>query len=175
MTPFRRRWLTASVTLHSHRLALPAALGILSGLLVSSPRPAAAGELGVEDAIRAAWARNPGLQASAEAVHAARADAARARDARLPTLSVTLRAARTDEPMMAFGTRLDQARIGQADFDPARLNHPDAIGAAGAGVTLTLPLFMGGRLVAGQRAATGLAAPRAQNRSQPPRQRSILL
>jgi outer membrane protein TolC len=59
--------------------------------------------------------------------------------------------------MMAFGLRLDQARIAQADFDPARLNHPAAIDGVGVGVTLTVPLYMGGRLVAGQRAAQGMA------------------
>jgi outer membrane protein TolC len=59
--------------------------------------------------------------------------------------------------MMAFGLALDQARIGQADFDPARLNHPDAVGGWGAGAALNLPLFTGGRTAAGARAA-GAAA-----------------
>ncbi|HET7824407.1 MAG TPA: TolC family protein [Anaeromyxobacter sp.] len=113
--------------------------------------------LTVDQAIRAAWQRNPALQASASQAEAARADASRARDARLPTLSLAGRGVRTDEPMMAFGLTLDQARITQADFDPARLNHPAAVGAWGAGATLTLPVFMGGRLLAGQRAA-GAAA-----------------
>jgi outer membrane protein TolC len=113
--------------------------------------------LTVDQAIRAAWQLNPALQASASQAEAARADASRARDARLPTLSLAGRGVRTDEPMMAFGLTLDQARITQADFDPARLNHPAAVGAWGAGAALSLPVFMGGRLLAGQRAA-GAAA-----------------
>lgn len=131
----------------------------LAALLAAALAPAAtaAAPLAVEDAIRGAWERNPALRASASGVDAARADAARARDARLPTLSLSARGVRTDEPMMAFGLKLDQARITGADFDPRRLNDPDAVGGFGAGATLSLPVFMGGRLAAGRRAA-GAAA-----------------
>lgn len=130
----------------------------LAALLAAlAPSLAAAAPLTIEDAIRGAWERNLALRASASQVDAARADAARARDARLPTLSLVARGVRTDEPMMAFGLRLDQARIGAADFDPARLNDPAAIGGLGGGATVSLPVFMGGRLAAGQRAA-GAAA-----------------
>jgi outer membrane protein TolC len=44
-----------------------------------------------------------------------------------------------------------------ADFDPARLNDPEAIGALGAGATLSLPLYAGGRISAGARAAGAMA------------------
>jgi outer membrane protein TolC len=121
--------------------------------LVASPPAARAAPLTIEEAMRSAWARNAALDASAAQVEAARAEADRARDARLPSLSLSARGVRTDEPMMAFGIRLDQARIQAADFDPARLNDPSAVTAVGGGVTLSMPLFMGGRLLAGQRAA----------------------
>lgn len=131
-------------------LALAAALSL-------APSLAAAAPLTVADAIRAAWSGNAALAASSAQVEAARADAARARDARLPTLSLAARGVRTDEPMMAFGLKLDQGRIGMSDLDPAALVDPDAVGAVGGGVTLSVPLFMGGRLLAGQRAAGKLA------------------
>jgi outer membrane protein TolC len=111
----------------------------------------------VEDAIRAAWTRHEGLRASAAGVAAARAEAERASWARLPTVSLAGRAIRTDEPLMAFGVKLDQGRITQADFDPAKLNNPAAIAGLGAGATLQVPLFMGGRLTAGARSADALA------------------
>lgn len=131
------------------------ALALLASVsLLAAPAAARAAPLSIEDAVRAAWARNAALDASAAQVDAARAEAARARDARLPTLSLSARGVRTDEPMMAFGLVLDQGRIGQADFDPARLNDPAAVTAVGAGVTVSVPLFMGGRLYAGQRAAS---------------------
>ena len=134
-------------------------LALAALLLAPSAAPSAApaAPLELPDAIRAAWSKNQGLQASAAGVAAARADAERARDARLPTLSLQARGVRTDEPMMAFGLKLDQGRIGAADFDPARLNDPAAIGGWGAGASLALPLYAGGRLVAGRAAAEAMA------------------
>ncbi|BDG02239.1 TolC family protein [Anaeromyxobacter oryzae] len=138
-----------ATTRHLARAALLAA-ALAPSLVHAAP-------VTIEEAIRAAWSGNPALRASASQVEAARADAARARDARLPTLSLAARGVRTDEPMMAFGLKLDQGQITAADFDPARLNDPAAIGAWGAGATLSVPVYAGGRLVAGQRAA-GAAA-----------------
>jgi outer membrane protein TolC len=126
-------------------------------IVALAPAAARAAPLRIDEAIRAAWERNEGLRASASGVAAARADAARARDARLPTLSFLARGVRTDQPMMAFGLKLDQGRIGPEDFDPARLNDPAAIGGWGAGAAVSVPLFMGGRLAAGQRAAGAMA------------------
>lgn len=152
--------MTHRTTFRTPRAAL---LLALAALLAPRDASAQAAALTIDDAIRAAWTQNAALRASAAQVDAARADAARARDARLPTLSATARAVRTDEPMMAFGLRLDQGRITQADFDPARLNDPAAIAGVGGGVSVALPLFMGGRLVAGQRAAGAAARAEAED------------
>jgi outer membrane protein TolC len=137
----------------------PAAVLALAALaaLALAPAAAAADPLSLEQAVRAAWARNPALGASAAQVAAARADAARARDGRLPTLSLAARGVRTDEPMMAFGLLLDEGRVAASSFDPARLNSPPAVGGWGGGVTVSLPIYAGGRLVAGQRAAEAMA------------------
>jgi outer membrane protein TolC len=62
---------------------------------------------------------------------------------------------------MAFGLKLDQARIAAPDFDPSRLNDPAAIGGWGAGATIAVPLFTGGRLTAGRRAAGAMAGAEA--------------
>jgi outer membrane protein TolC len=129
----------------------------LAALLSAVPVAARPAPLTVEDAIRTAWTHHEGLRASAAGVEAARADAGRASLARLPTLSLQGRAFRTDEPMMAFGTKLDQGRITQSDFDPARLNNPPAIGAVGAGASLQVPLYAGGRLSAAAHAADAMA------------------
>jgi len=127
------------------------------GLLAALPAAARAAPLTVEEAIRAAWSRNEGLRASASSVEAAQAEASRATLSMLPTVSLSAKGVRTDEPMMAFGMKLDQGRIGTADFDPARLNDPGALGGVGAGATVSMPLFMGGRLLAGRRAAGATA------------------
>jgi len=142
----------------SSRRLRAALLIALPALAAGVPLPAlAAVPLTVAAAIRSAWSRNEGLRASASSVEAARAEADRAALSRLPSLSLSAKGIRTDEPMMAFGAKVDQGRIGPADFDPARLNDPPAIGGFGAGATVSLPLFAGGRLLAGTRAAGAMA------------------
>jgi len=126
-------------------------------LLLTAPAAVHAAPLTVQEAIRAAWDGNPALRAAASAAEGAREDASRAAASRLPSLSLTARGVRTDEPMMAFGLKLDQGRIAAADFDPARLNDPAALGAWSGSAAIQLPLFMGGRLLAGQRAAEAMA------------------
>jgi outer membrane protein TolC len=79
-------------------------------------------------------------------VQAARARAEAARHAeravgsfRMPTLGLEVGAVRSNDPVAAFGGRLRQGRFTEQDFDPARLNQPDALtdwsGAVGAGWT----------------------------------------
>jgi outer membrane protein TolC len=121
----------------------------------------AAGTLTLEDAVRTAWARHLGLAAGAAQVEAARADAAAATASLLPALQLSARGVRTDEPLMAFGIKLDQGQITSADFDPARLNDPAAITGFGAGVSLTQPIFAGGRILAGRRALRAQAGAEA--------------
>ncbi len=139
-----------------------ATASLVAALLLTPLAARAAAPLELTDAIRSAWSRNQGLQASAAGVAAARADADRARDAALPSLSLQARGVRTDEPMMAFGLRLDQGRIAQADFDPRKLNDPAAIGGWGAGASVMLPIYAGGRLTAGRAAAEAMAGAEAQ-------------
>lgn len=141
----------------SARLSLALAALALAG-------PAAAADFSVEGAIRAAWDRHLGLAAAGAQRDAAAADAAAAGAAAWPTVAVQARAVRTDEPVAAFGLRLDQGRIAMQDFDPARLNDPAALSAIGAGVTLTQPLYAGGRISAGRRALSAAAGAEGASR-----------
>ncbi|HEU4952211.1 MAG TPA: TolC family protein [Holophagaceae bacterium] len=113
--------------------------------------------LTLPQAIRQAWERQPGLLAGDAQVEQARAEAAAARAGRLPTLQADAGWRRTDEPLMAFGMKLDQARITAADFDPARLNGPDPVSGLGASLALRQPIYAGGRIDAGITAARDLA------------------
>jgi outer membrane protein TolC len=113
--------------------------------------------LSLAEAIRATWAAHAGLKAGEAEVESLRADATAADDARLPTATFGARALRTTEPMMAFGLKLDQGRIATSDFDPALLNSPDAAYAWGLSAAVTQPLYAGGRIDAGRRAAQALA------------------
>jgi outer membrane protein TolC len=121
------------------------------------PASAAAAPFTIEDAIRATWKQNPALAASGEMVAAAKADAEGARDGRLPSLLLSTKAVATNEPMSAFGLKLDEQRITAADFDPSRLNSPASVRAVGGGATLMQPIYMGGRLTTARRAASAQA------------------
>ncbi len=132
---------------------------------------AAAAPLDLPSAIRRALVHSPVLRAGASAVEAARDDAAAARAAHLPTLELGARAVRTSEPAGAFALRLDEGRLGAADFDPARLNAPAAVGGIGLSALLNLPLYSGGRAGDGERAARGLA--QAEEQSQERRKQQI--
>lgn len=117
--------------------------------------------LTLPEAIHQAWTGQSGLQAGAAMVARAAAEGAAMRDLRLPTVTLGAGLTRTNEPMMAFGTKLDQARIGQMDFMPSALNHPDPITGAGGFLTVAQPLYAGGRLDAARKAGAAMAGAEA--------------
>ena len=127
---------------------------LLAALLAVPPTNPA---LTVGDAIRLAWARHPGLASESFAQEAAEFDSSTARHSLMPSLEVSARATVTNEPLGAFGLKLDEGRLVARDFDPAQLNHPSAIGGLGLGVVVTQPLYSGGRLTAERRAAVASA------------------
>ncbi|HEX4844610.1 MAG TPA: TolC family protein [Geothrix sp.] len=117
----------------------------------------AQGGLTVAESIQRAWAGQAGLRAGQALVDARQAEAEGFRDLRLPSLTLRAQGIRTNEPMMAFGIKLNQARIGAADFNPQSLNHPEAIGAYGGSAVIQQPLYAGGRISAARRAGDYLA------------------
>ena len=127
--------------------------------------PAAQPALTLEAAIRRAWTQQFGLQAGEAMVDRAKAEAEALRDLNLPTVSLSAGLMRTDQPMMAFGMKLNQARITQMDFNPTTLNKPDAIIGVGGGLTLSQPLYTGGRLTAARKAGGAMAEAEAANQS----------
>lgn len=68
----------------------------------------------------------PSLAARSKA-EAARQSERAASAAWWPTVGLEAGAIRSNDPVAAFGGRLRQGRFAQADFDPARLNHPDPL------------------------------------------------
>nr|WP_320132612.1 TolC family protein [uncultured Holophaga sp.] len=130
-------------------------------LFLALPALSAADPLSIQEAIRRAWHDQSGLQAGQAMVDRARAESEAMKALRLPTLSTSAGLQRTDEPMMVFGTHLDQARISMADFNPASLNHPDALTAFGMSVTVAQPLYAGGRITAAGRAGEAMAGAEA--------------
>ena len=131
------------------------ASGLLAAGLLSSPAVLAAPELTVSDAIRAAWTHDARLQASsAQATSAARG--AEAADWALgPTLVLGAQGTLTSQPSRTFALLLDQGKITAADFDPARLNTPQARGSLGLSAVIEQPLVDAALWAARRRAHAG--------------------
>lgn len=59
----------------------------------------------------------------------------------LPSVSATQTSMMTNNPLMAFGSKLNQERLTAADFDPKRLNDPDRIENYSVEVQVLQPLL----------------------------------
>ncbi len=86
-----------------------------------------AGDLSLQEAVDTALAHNPLLAAEQFNETAGKEKVGQARSAFLPDIRLSEQASRTVNPMWAFGTRLNQQAITAQDFDPDRLNDPDAL------------------------------------------------
>lgn len=59
----------------------------------------------------------------------------------LPSVNFTETFTNTTDPMLAFGTKLGQSSIEQADFDPQALNNPGQISNFNTSINIEQPLF----------------------------------
>ncbi len=122
----------------------------------SGPVPAMAEPtLGLEEAIVYALAHNPELAAARARQGAAAEAVAAAEAAHQPQVDLRYTARRSDNPLDVFADRLNTRSVTSADFDPVRLNDPGANTLHATELSLTWPLYTGGRLQAGVRAARG--------------------
>ncbi|HUH46842.1 MAG TPA: TolC family protein [Arenibacter sp.] len=79
------------------------------------------------DLIRKVAEGNLQLQISEQNFKSSKADYHRSNSLFLPNISASHTAISTTNPLMAFGSKLNQEILGQADFNPALLNDPDAV------------------------------------------------
>lgn len=118
--------------------------------------PAGAEGLRLTDAIDRALAKSPLLDAAGRDRARAAAGMDRARAAFLPRLEASYGYARGDQPTFAFGSKLNQGRFEESDFDVGRLNSPGAVDNYRSAVTLHQPVYTGGRATLGlERAQIG--------------------
>ena len=80
------------------------------------------------------------LAAKAE-LESAKADILQTRAMYLPDVTASYTALATNNPLMAFGSKLNQSRVTMEDFNPANLNHPDAIGNFATKLEVQQPLI----------------------------------
>ncbi|HEY0970118.1 MAG TPA: TolC family protein [Gemmatimonadales bacterium] len=139
------------------RIRLWAALPLLVGTATTLP----AQTLTLREALtRADGAAFPNRIAAGTAA-AQRGQATAALRGILPTLRLEGGYVRTDDPIGAFGTTLRQRVITAADFDPARLNRPAAIGNYQGGAVIEQPLFNADAWTGRQAATRAVAATEA--------------
>ncbi len=88
------------------------------------------------------------------------------RAAFLPALRLEAGTARTTDPIGVFGARLRRRIVTAADFDPARLNRPDALDITSSAIVLEQPVFAASAWM-GRRAAqfAALASHAASDRA----------
>jgi outer membrane protein len=128
-------WLIASVSLY-----FPIFSTVAADQNTPLPEP-----LSMAEAIQIAVKQNPEIKAALFQVDAVKSNSVKAQSGFYPQLNFTQSFNRTTNPMWAFGTKLNQAAITQGDFDPTRLNDPDAINNFASTFLLSWSIYEGGR------------------------------
>ena len=105
--------------------------------------------LTLHEAIENGLSSNPRITAVHSQVNASEARVSQARSGFFPHVDISESFNRTNNPMWAFGTKLNQEVISQADFDPAELNDPEAIDNFSTVLSATLPLYDRGQIRSG--------------------------
>lgn len=127
--------------------------------LITLAMPLAAGAeapaqpLTLGETIAAALKHNPQVVEARHEVAAAGFQVTNARSGFLPQLYLSESFNRTNSPLWAFGTKLNQGVIEATDFDPDQLNEPDAINNFNTALSLTWNVFDGGQTWIGWRQA----------------------
>ncbi len=101
--------------------------------------------LTISDAMQLADKQNPKIKAALSQVSAADHRITQAESGFLPQVFFTETFSHTNNPLWAFGNRLNQEAITQTDFDPARLNHPDPLNNFNSALSVEWPVYRGGQ------------------------------
>ena len=113
----------------------------------------AAERLTLEQAVDAALANNPALKAADEQVRAADAGMLRSASGFLPNVTLSETLSRTDNPLMVLGMKLNQELVTPLDFTPDAINHPDPITNYNTRLSVTQPVWNGGKEYLGRKQA----------------------
>lgn len=141
-----------------HATFKPARLKTLTLLSFLAITPGALAEtLSFDQAVQRALTQNPDIAAAGAQINQAQAAVKQSEGARLPKLTASLNATRSDDALNAFGLKLSQRNatfndFGAAEFTgpaalnvaPANLNHPDPVNNFNARLEAQLPLYTGG-------------------------------
>jgi len=109
--------------------------------------------LALQEAIKIGLSNNPQITAAQSEVDASEARISQARSGFFPRVDISESFNRTTNPMWAFGTKLNQEIIALEDFEPAKLNDPEAIDNFATTLSVTLPLYERGQIRSGLKQA----------------------
>ena len=109
--------------------------------------------LTLQEAIAAAVANNPEMTAAEFRLEAAQSRVRQAKSGYFPQLTFSETFNQTNNPVGAFGTKLNQGVITQQDFAPEALNDPDAINNFITAFNLEWSLYDGGQTMIGTKQA----------------------
>ncbi|HTG01135.1 MAG TPA: TolC family protein [Nitrospirota bacterium] len=110
----------------------------------------AAEPLTLEQAVTTALANNPALKAADSQIDAADANVLKSASGFLPKVTLSETWSRTDNPLMALGTKLNREIVTSADFNPAVINDPAAISNYNTRLAVMQPVWNGGREYTGR-------------------------
>lgn len=129
-----------------------AVLALLWPVALAAQEPAAR-PLTLDDAIATALEGSDLLSAAEAGVAAAEAGLGEARAARLPTVEITEMAHRTTNPVLVFSDLLGQEAFTERNFAIDPLNEPDPLNNFNTRLSVSLPLWTGGRIAGAVEAA----------------------
>ncbi|MHB1105719.1 MAG: TolC family protein [Lutibacter sp.] len=95
----------------------------------------------LEEVMEKVEKNNYAIKISDQDYHAAKADFNQTNSIFLPNISISHTAITTTNPLMAFGSKLNQEILTQADFNPALLNDPNEIKNFATKIEIQQPIF----------------------------------
>lgn len=97
--------------------------------------------ISLEDVLTSVKKNNRGIKVSEQELHSVKAEFNQTKAVFLPNITVSHTGVSTTNPLMAFGSKLNQGIITQNHFNPAELNNPSAIQNFTTKATIEQPLI----------------------------------
>lgn len=135
-------------------------------LVAAVAMTAYAGEpLSLDQAVETALKNHPNLKAADSQVEGAQANVLKSKSGFLPKVTLSETWSRTDNPLMVLGTKLNQASVTPADFNPMVMNDPDPMSNYNTRLAVVQPVFNGGKEYLGIKQARLASEAAAQDRA----------
>jgi outer membrane protein len=134
-------------------------------LVAAVAMTAYAGEpLSLEQAVETSLKNHPNLKAADSQVEGAQANVLKSKSGFLPKVTLSETWSKSDNPLMVLGTKLNQASVTPADFNPVVMNDPDPMANYNTRLSVIQPVFNGGKEYLGIKQARLASDAAAQER-----------